>query len=117
VSVAVAVAAKLKDIGVGRTTVRAIRLTYVGELGWELHVPTSQAAALYDALMREGTDLGLTDAGHYALNSLRLEKGYRAWGAELTPDAQVRVFYLSVLILPELLIAFGIAVWWRRRSA
>ena len=63
-----------------------MRITYVGELGWELHVPTGQAALLYDALTEAGRDLGLTDAGHYAINSLRLEKGYRAWGAELTPD-------------------------------
>jgi 4-methylaminobutanoate oxidase (formaldehyde-forming) len=75
-----------QTIGLGRATVRAVRITYVGELGWELHVPTAQAALLYDALTDAGRDLGLTDAGHYAINSLRLEKGYRAWGAELTPD-------------------------------
>src|SRR5262249_51431995 len=66
--------------------VRAVRLTYVGELGWELQVPLDQALMVYDTLMETGKDLGTTDAGHYAINSLRLEKGYRAWGAELSPD-------------------------------
>jgi 4-methylaminobutanoate oxidase (formaldehyde-forming) len=61
-------------------------MTYVGELGWELYVPTEFAAGVYDDLQRAGADLGVTDAGYYALESLRVEKGYRAWGRELTPD-------------------------------
>ncbi len=69
--------------GVG---LRAARITYVGELGWELHVPGDDAATVYDAICEAGQELGLVDAGHYAVNSLRLEKGYRAWGADLTPD-------------------------------
>jgi 4-methylaminobutanoate oxidase (formaldehyde-forming) len=73
-------------ISVGHATVRAVRITYVGELGWELHMPMDQAALVYDTLMAAGKDLGVTNAGHYAINSLRLEKGYRAWGAELSPD-------------------------------
>jgi 4-methylaminobutanoate oxidase (formaldehyde-forming) len=73
-------------IGVGMATVRAVRLTYVGELGWELHVPVEQAGHVYDLLMATGADLGVAKAGHYAINSLRLEKGYRAFGAELSPD-------------------------------
>jgi 4-methylaminobutanoate oxidase (formaldehyde-forming) len=75
-----------RRIGVGLTTVRALRVTYVGELGWELHVPTDQAVVLYDTLLEAGRPLGLVDAGHYAINSLRLEKGYRAWGADLSVD-------------------------------
>jgi 4-methylaminobutanoate oxidase (formaldehyde-forming) len=73
-------------ISIGKATVRAVRITYVGELGWELQVPMDQALTVYDALMAEGKDLGITNAGHYAINSLRLEKGYRAWGAELSSD-------------------------------
>jgi len=49
-------------------------------------VPMDQAVTVYDTLMSAGEDLGVTNAGHYAINSLRLEKGYRAWGAELSPD-------------------------------
>jgi 4-methylaminobutanoate oxidase (formaldehyde-forming) len=75
-----------KTIEIGKTTVRAVRITYVGELGWELHVPVGEACLLYDAIMSAGKDLGAVNAGHYAINSLRLEKGYRAWGAELSPD-------------------------------
>jgi 4-methylaminobutanoate oxidase (formaldehyde-forming) len=73
-------------IDVGYATVRATRLTYVGELGWELYVPVEFATAVYDQLVAAGEGLGLSNAGYYAVDSLRLEKGYRAWGRELTPD-------------------------------
>jgi glycine cleavage system aminomethyltransferase T len=66
--------------------VRATRLTYVGELGWELYVPVEQAVAVYETLHAAGKELGLVDAGYYAIESLRIEKAYRAWGRELTPD-------------------------------
>jgi 4-methylaminobutanoate oxidase (formaldehyde-forming) len=75
-----------RDIAIGPATVRAMRVTYVGELGWELHVPAEQMSLTYDVLMDAGRNLGVANAGHYAINSLRLEKGYRAWGAELSPD-------------------------------
>jgi 4-methylaminobutanoate oxidase (formaldehyde-forming) len=67
-------------ISLGWATPRAIRITYVGELGWELHVPAEQMATVYDTLMDAGRSLGVANAGHYAINSLRLEKAYRAWG-------------------------------------
>ena len=66
--------------------VRATRMTYVGELGWELMVPVAHTGSVYDALVDAGADLGLVDAGYYAIESLRLEKGFRAFGRELTPD-------------------------------
>jgi 4-methylaminobutanoate oxidase (formaldehyde-forming) len=75
-----------RDIEIGYTVCRAARLSYVGELGWELYIPTEYAAAVYDTLFEAGGDLGLIDAGMNALTSLRIEKGYRAWGADLTPD-------------------------------
>jgi 4-methylaminobutanoate oxidase (formaldehyde-forming) len=71
---------------VGYATVRATRITYVGELGWELYVPVEMAAGVYDDLIGAGEDLGVLDAGYYAIESLRLEKWYRAFGRELTPD-------------------------------
>jgi 4-methylaminobutanoate oxidase (formaldehyde-forming) len=76
----------IREIGIGFATVLASRRTYVGELGWELYVPAEYAVGVYDALMQAGSDLGVRNAGYYAIESLRLEKGYRAWGRELTPD-------------------------------
>ncbi|MEA2930151.1 MAG: hypothetical protein QOG38_2579, partial [Hyphomicrobiales bacterium] len=76
----------MREMGIGRALVRAARRTYVGELGWELYVPTEYAGGVYDSLMEAGRDLDVRNAGYYAIESLRLEKGYRAWGRELTPD-------------------------------
>src|SRR5882762_7077116 len=73
-------------IDLGYATVRATRITYVGELGWELYVPAEFAVGAYEDLMAAGEDLGLANAGYYAIESLRLEKAYRAFGRELTPD-------------------------------
>ena len=75
-----------QEIDLGQGVGYANRMTYVGELGWELVVPTEMAAGIYDLLHDCGADLGLADAGYYAIESLRLEKGYRAWSRELTPD-------------------------------
>jgi 4-methylaminobutanoate oxidase (formaldehyde-forming) len=75
-----------QEIDLGYATVRATRLTYVGELGWELLVPVEFAVGVYETLMAAGADLGVRNAGYYAIDSLRLEKGYRAWGRELSPD-------------------------------
>ena len=72
-------------IDLGYSTVRATRITYVGELGWELYVPAEFAVGVYEDLMAAGQDLGAVNAGYYAIESLRLEKGYRAFGRELTP--------------------------------
>jgi len=76
----------IREIGVGYATVLASRRTYVGELGWELYVPTEFAVTVYETLHEVGREAGLLDAGYYAIDSLRLEKAYRAWGRELTPD-------------------------------
>ena len=65
---------------------RATRMTYVGELGWELTVPVARAGAVHDVLFGEGADLGIRNAGYYAIDSLRLEKGFRAFPRELSPD-------------------------------
>src|SRR3984957_18141603 len=75
-----------REIDLGYATVRATRITYVGELGWELYVPAEFAVGAYEDLMTAGADLGLANAGYYAIESMRLEKGYRAFGRELTPD-------------------------------
>ena len=78
--------ATIREIGVGFATVLASRRTYMGELGWELYVPAEFAVTVFETLHAAGTEFGLRDGGYYAIESLRLEKGYRAWARELTPD-------------------------------
>jgi 4-methylaminobutanoate oxidase (formaldehyde-forming) len=73
-------------IGIAGCPVRALRVTYVGELGWELHLPVEYATTVYDELMSAGPEHGLVNAGYRAIESLRLEKGYRAWGSDIGPD-------------------------------
>jgi heterotetrameric sarcosine oxidase gamma subunit len=75
-----------REISLGYSTVRATRITYVGELGWELYVPADFAVGVYEDLMSAGEDLGVLNGGYYTIDSMRLEKGYRAFGRELTPD-------------------------------
>ncbi len=78
--------ASSQEIGIAGAPVIALRVTYVGELGWELHVPCEFAVNLFEALMAAGAPHGLAPAGYRAIESLRLEKGYRAWGADIGPD-------------------------------
>ena len=75
-----------RTVDVGPAMVRAARLSYVGELGWELYIPSESAIPVFDALRKAGGDLGLKLAGIEALSSLRIEKGYFAWGHEIGPD-------------------------------
>jgi glycine cleavage system aminomethyltransferase T/glycine/D-amino acid oxidase-like deaminating enzyme len=75
-----------REIDVGFARVRAARMSYVGGPGFELYVPIEMARHVYLALMEAGVELGIRDAGYYALDALRIEAGRRAWGAELGPD-------------------------------
>ena len=72
-----------QQIDVGYADVLAMRVTFIGELGWELHVPATQAVQVYDLIKEAGADLGLRDAGMQTLNSLRLEKAYRDFGIDV----------------------------------
>ncbi|MGI6850818.1 GcvT family protein [Mesorhizobium sp. 1B3] len=78
--------AHVREIEIAGHPVRALRVTYVGELGWELHVPISATGEIFDALMTAGEPFGVRPVGYRAMESLRLEKGYRAWGADITPN-------------------------------
>jgi 4-methylaminobutanoate oxidase (formaldehyde-forming) len=78
--------ATCRDITVGAAPVRAIRIGYIGELGWELHVPTEFARHVYDLLREAGDGLGIRDVGYRAIDSLRIEKGYLYWSSDITPD-------------------------------
>ena len=71
---------------IGDATVLALRVTYVGELGWELHMPVEAAAGVYDLLLEAGVALDVRNAGYRAIESCRLEKGYRYWSTDLTAD-------------------------------
>lgn len=75
-----------REISVGWGTALALRVTYVGELGWELHISADLLPTVFQAIQRTLPAFSGTLAGHYAINSLRLEKGYRAWGADISPD-------------------------------
>ena len=79
--------ATAREIDLGLAFVRAARVTYVGELGWELYVPTEFAAHVYDEIVAAGEPFGLRHAGYHALDSLRIEKAYRHWGHDMT-DAE-----------------------------
>jgi dimethylglycine dehydrogenase len=75
-----------QTIEVAGIKLRALRINYVGELGWELHVPMNQLEPLYDAIWSAGESFGIADFGVYAVNSLRMEKAYPAYGSELTTE-------------------------------
>ena len=75
-----------REIEVAGVAVRALRVNYVGELGWELHCPMENMVALYEAVWEAGQSHGIANFGTYALNSLRIEKAYKGWGAELTNE-------------------------------
>jgi glycine cleavage system T protein len=75
-----------REIAIGTVPCLAVRVTYVGELGWELYCPTEFGARLWDELWEAGRDHGLVAGGYRAIDSLRLEKGYRVWGADITPE-------------------------------
>ena len=77
---------RAREVPVGPVPCLALRVTYVGELGWELYCPTEFGLRLWDTLWEAGRGHGLVAAGYKAIDSLRLEKGYRVWGADMTPD-------------------------------
>ena len=77
---------RAREISVAGHSLRALRVSYVGELGWELHAPVASMSALYDALWTHGREFGIANYGLYAVNSMRIEKGYKAWSTELTNE-------------------------------
>jgi 4-methylaminobutanoate oxidase (formaldehyde-forming) len=75
-----------RQITVGAAPVLAIRIGYVGELGWELHIPTEYAGHVYEVLREAGEKYGIRDAGYRAIDSCRMEKNYLYWSSDITPD-------------------------------
>jgi len=90
-----------RTITLADTPVRALRLSYLGELGWELHLPRANAAHLFLAIETAGKPLGLGYYGAYAANSMRLEKAYRGWGADLTSERSPDDSGLTALTHPD----------------
>lgn len=91
----------VRGIEVAGVPVRALRVSYVGELGWELHAAREDVAALYDAIDAAGRPHGMGFFGAYAMNSMRLEKGYPAWGADFTTERTPAESGAGPLIRPE----------------
>jgi glycine cleavage system T protein len=77
---------RARPVSVGNVPCLAVRVTYVGELGWELYCPMEFGRRLWDTVWEAGAEHGLVAGGYKAIDSLRLEKGYRVWGADITPD-------------------------------
>ncbi|WP_162641209.1 FAD-dependent oxidoreductase [Streptosporangium sp. 'caverna'] len=77
---------KAREISVGNVPVLAQRVTFVGEFGWELYCPSEYGLTLWDTLMEAGAPYGMRPAGYRAIDSMRLEKGYRVWGLDITPE-------------------------------
>ena len=78
--------ATFQNILIDNCPVKALRITYMGELGWELHFSIEHAEKVYDTLLKNGEPLGLKNAGYRTIESCRLEKGYRAWSSDIGPD-------------------------------
>ncbi len=89
------------EILIAGVRVLALRISYTGETGWELHIPQNKAATVYAALVNAGTEFGLGVFGAFAVDSMRLEKGYRAWGMDLTTERTPLEAGLTHLVNPE----------------
>ncbi len=79
----------VREVTIGYQTVFALRISYCGELGWELYIPTAFTLPVYDALVAAGSEFGLRHCGYHTLNSLRIEKAYREWGHDISPHDTV----------------------------
>ena len=91
----------LRETTVAGAPVRALRVTYVGELGWELYTPSEYGLGLWQALWEAGAPQGMVAGGYRAIDSLRLEKGYRVWGADVTPDTTPYEGGVGFAVKPE----------------
>jgi glycine cleavage system aminomethyltransferase T len=87
-----------KDIRIGYAPALAFRVTYIGELGWELYIPSEYMQYVYEILQEAGKEFGITNIGYRAIDSLRMEKKYLAWGIDITPDYNVHEAGLQFLI-------------------
>ncbi len=92
---------RMRELSVGDVPVRALRVTFVGELGWELYCPTEYGSGLWRTLWEAGREHGMIAGGYRAIDSLRLEKGYRVWAADITPEENPFEAGLGFCVRPE----------------
>ncbi len=90
-----------RKVGIANIILRALRINYVGELGWELHCSMSKMGELYDAVWQAGAEFGIADFGVYAVNSLRMEKAYKGWGADLTGEVTMAEAAMERFVSPK----------------
>ena len=90
-----------REMAVGSVPLLALRVTYVGELGWELYAPTEYGRALWATLWEAGREHGLVAGGYRAIDALRLEKGYRVWSSDVTPDETPYEAGLGFAVAPD----------------
>ncbi|MDX6552565.1 MAG: hypothetical protein QOH74_1053, partial [Gaiellales bacterium] len=90
-----------REISLGYVPCLAVRVTYVGELGWELYCPTEYGQALWDTLWDSGRAHGMRACGYRAIDALRIEKGYRVWGADMTPEETPDEAGLGFAVKPD----------------
>ena len=90
-----------RELALGPVPCLAVRVTYVGELGWELYCPAEFGARLWDEVWAAGREHGLVAGGYKAIDSLRLEKGYRVWGADISPEDTPYEAGLGFAVKPE----------------
>jgi 4-methylaminobutanoate oxidase (formaldehyde-forming) len=90
-----------QEISVGSVPCLAVRVTYVGELGWELYCPSEYGQALWDLVWQSGADHGMLACGYRAIDALRIEKGYRVWGADMTPEETPDEAGLGFAVKPD----------------
>ena len=90
-----------REIAVGDVPVRALRVTFTGELGWELYAPAEYGAALWSTVWEAGREHGLVAGGYRAIESLRLEKGYRVWSTDVTPETNPYEAGLGFCVKPD----------------
>jgi 4-methylaminobutanoate oxidase (formaldehyde-forming) len=90
-----------RTIAIGHAPALALRTTYVGELGWELHVPVEHAADTYERIMRAGADNEIRNVGYRAVETLRLEKQYLAWAVDIRSDNNPYEAGLSFAVRPD----------------
>jgi glycine cleavage system aminomethyltransferase T len=90
-----------REISIGSVPCLAVRVTYVGELGWELYCPSEYGEALWDTIWQAGREHGICACGYRAIDALRIEKGYRVWGSDMTPEESPEEAGLAFAVKPD----------------